>query len=114
MVQYSGQLDCVFSALSDATRRSIISQLSTRSMTVSELAAPYAMSLPAVAKHVHILESAGLLRSRKIGRERHCVLAAAAMSDAADWIADYRAFWEKRLDALDQFLSNHEDNSAHE
>jgi DNA-binding transcriptional ArsR family regulator len=112
MVQYSARLDDVFAALSDPTRREIITRLSVRPLTISELAAPYPMSLPAIAKHVRILEETGLLRSRKIGRVRRCALEAAPLEEAANWIAHYKAFWEHRLDALDRFLAASEEKTT--
>lgn len=79
--------------------------LMRREATVSELAAPHDISLPAVMKHLRVLEGAGLVSQRKIGRERHCQLTAHAMKAASDWIAQYRQFWEQQFDALDRYLA---------
>jgi DNA-binding transcriptional ArsR family regulator len=73
--------------------------------TVSELAGPHRMSLPAVMKHLRVLERAGLVSQRKIGRERRCRLTAGALKPASDWIAQYRQFWERQFDALDRYLA---------
>ncbi|HEV2464652.1 MAG TPA: metalloregulator ArsR/SmtB family transcription factor [Acidobacteriaceae bacterium] len=105
MVKYASHLDATFSALSDATRREMLSVLMRREATVSELAAPHNMSLPAVMKHLRVLELAGLVSQRKVGRERHCRLTAQALKPASEWIAQYRQFWERQLDALDRYLS---------
>jgi DNA-binding transcriptional ArsR family regulator len=110
MVKYSTiasqhRLDATFSALADSTRRAIVSALSQGSATVSELAHPHNMSLPAVMKHLRILEQAGLVSQHKVGRVRHCRLTAQTMKQAADWISQYRVFWESQFDALDRYLS---------
>lgn len=105
MVKQSPDLDATFSALSDATRREMLIALMRREATVSELAQPHRMSLPAVMKHLRVLEQAGLVEQRKIGRERRCRLAAQALKPASDWIAQYRQFWERQFDALDRYLA---------
>jgi len=98
------QLDTTFAALSDPTRRAILARLALGEATVSELAAPFAVSLPAVSKHLRVLESAGLLERQVTGRIHHCRLAPAPMKDAAAWIEHYRIFWEAQLDSLARFL----------
>lgn len=108
MVKYSSHLDTTFSALADATRREMLSVLMRREATVSELAAPHNMSLPAVMKHLRVLERAGLVSQRKIGRERHCRLTAQTLKPASEWIMQYRQFWERQFDALDRYLSESE------
>lgn len=105
MVKYPSRLDATFSALSDATRRQMLTTLMRGEMTVSDLAAPHRMSLPAVMKHLRVLERAGLVEQRKLGRERHCRLTAGALKPASDWIAQYHQFWERQFDALDRFLA---------
>jgi DNA-binding transcriptional ArsR family regulator len=105
MVKYQSSLDATFSALADPTRRAMLAVLMRRDATVSELAEPYSMSLPAVMKHLRVLESAGLVSQRKIGRERHCRLTAQTLQQASDWIAQYRQFWERQLDSLDRYLA---------
>jgi DNA-binding transcriptional ArsR family regulator len=98
------QLDATFAALSDATRRNILARLAAGETSVSELAAPYHMSLPAVSKHLRVLESAHLIVRRKNGRVHRCRLAAQPMRSASEWIAQYRRFWEKQFDALSSYL----------
>ncbi len=108
MVKYSNHrqpvLDTVFLALADPTRRTIIAALHHGEATVSELARPHRISLPAVMKHITVLERAGLLSHHKTGRIRRCRLVPEPMAQAADWIATYKHFWATRLDALDKFL----------
>jgi DNA-binding transcriptional ArsR family regulator len=106
MVKHSNpSLDATFGALSDATRRGILAQLALGETSVSELAAPYDMSLPAVSKHLRVLEEAGLVVRHKDGRVHRCRLAPEPMKGAAEWIAYYRQFWERQFDALDRYLT---------
>jgi DNA-binding transcriptional ArsR family regulator len=100
----STQLDECFTALSDATRRRILERLAEGDASVSELATPFAISLPAVSKHLRVLERAGLLVQTKEGRVRRCHLVAEPMRDAREWIDQYREFWEGRFDALARYL----------
>jgi DNA-binding transcriptional ArsR family regulator len=100
-----GALDRTFGALSDATRRGILARLALGESSVSELAAPYEMSLPAVSKHLRVLENAGLVTRHKDGRVHRCRLIAEPMKDAADWIERYRMFWEEQFDALERYLA---------
>ena len=93
-------LDRVFSALSDSTRRRLVHQLAGRECTVSELAAPFDMSLAAVSKHLAILERAGLVRRRKNGRTHYCSLRPESLAGGLDWIAVYSQFWRQRFEAL--------------
>jgi DNA-binding transcriptional ArsR family regulator len=102
MVKYT--LDTTFAALADPTRRRIIESLSHQQMRVTELAAPFAMSLPAVSKHLRVLESAGLLKRRRFGREHHIELQPTPMREAQRWIEQYRKFWEGSLDSLAAYL----------
>ncbi len=99
-------LDQVFFALSDGTRRAILRRLTEGSTTIGELAKPFAMSSPAISKHMKILEKAGLIERRISGREHHCTLATDALKTGEDWINFHRKFWEGRLDALDDLLRN--------
>ena len=108
MVNYSMDLDHTFSALSDPTRRAIISKLAKGDMPIMELASPFDMSLPAVSKHIRVLEKAGLLILRKQGRVHYCHLNARPLCDAAKWLAFYQQFWGAKLDSLANFL---EENS---
>jgi DNA-binding transcriptional ArsR family regulator len=105
VVNYS-PLDATFAALADPTRRAILARLALGETSVSELAGPFSMSLPAVLKHVEALERAGLLEARKDGRVRRCRLEAAPLQEAAGWISRYRRFWVERLAALDRYLSD--------
>jgi DNA-binding transcriptional ArsR family regulator len=97
-------LDRTLAALADPTRRAIIRRLERGAAKVTELAEPFDMSLNAVSKHLRVLEAAGLMRRTVRGREHYCALEAAPMRAAAEWIEHYRAFWEGRLDALEQYL----------
>jgi len=105
MVNYSAApLDATFGALADPTRRAILARLARGEAMVTELAEPFAMSLPAISKHLRVLESAGLLQREIDGRVHRCRLAAGPMKNAAAWIAQYRAFWESQFDALEKYL----------
>jgi DNA-binding transcriptional ArsR family regulator len=105
MVYQSVDVGRVFHALSDATRRDIVQRLKTAPQSVSTLAEPYRMSLPALTKHLAVLEAAGLVRTSKTGRIRQCALATDALKAAAAWLSDYEEFWTDRLDALEAHLS---------
>jgi DNA-binding transcriptional ArsR family regulator len=100
-----------FAALADPTRRRILESLSRQEKRVKELAEPFAMSLPAVSKHLRVLESAGLLKRRRLGREHHIELEPAPMRKAMLWIEQYRKFWEGSLDALAEYLEKTNDLS---
>jgi len=105
MVKYNNsQLDKVFHALSDSTRRAILARLSTGDALVTEIAEPFDMSLPAISKHLGVLEKAGLLQRHKDGRIRRCELNAAPLETASEWIRFYQNFWEAQLDSLTSFL----------
>ncbi len=113
MVEYSvARLDRVFHALADPTRRALLARLTKGGATVTELATPFATSLPAVSKHLRVLEDAGLLRRDVRGREHHCSLNPGPLRNAAEWIAFYREFWETRLDALEDMLTGGRPTSA--
>lgn len=111
MVNYT-QLDRTFAALADPTRRAIMSRLALGEANVSEIAEPFPMSLPAVSKHLRVLEEAGLLVRRKEGRTHHCNLRTEPLGDAAEWIEEARRFWGKNLDALAQFLEQPDDGTG--
>jgi DNA-binding transcriptional ArsR family regulator len=98
-------LDSVFQALADPTRRVIVERLSRGPASVSELAQPLAMSLPAVLQHVHVLEASGLVRTEKTGRVRTCRIEPAALQSAEDWFGARRAEWERRLGRLAEYLA---------
>ena len=110
MVNKALELDRVFQALADPSRRVMVERLSRGPASVSELARPLAMSLPAVVQHLHVLEASGLVRSEKVGRVRTCRIEPTALSTAERWIAERRTSWERRLDRLGDFLADH----AHE
>ncbi|MEM7123404.1 MAG: metalloregulator ArsR/SmtB family transcription factor [Pseudomonadota bacterium] len=103
-------LSRTFAALSDTTRRAIVAQLADGDMPISDLAAPYAMSLTAVSKHVRVLSDAGLVRVTKRGRTRYCSLMATPMKDAAEWLDGYRAFWDGQFDSLSRYLDDLDKN----
>ena len=97
-------LDRTFHALADPSRRSIVVRLSRGPASVSELAAPLAMTLPAVVQHIDVLQRSGLVRSEKVGRVRTCRLEPAPMQAVERWVARHRATWEERLDRLGDVL----------
>lgn len=98
------RLSATFSALADPTRRAILGRLAAGQRSVTELAEPFAMSLPAVSKHLKVLEHAGLVARGRDAQWRPCRLDAAPLKDVADWVARYRRFWEGSLDRLDHYL----------
>lgn len=98
------RLSATFAALADPTRRAILARLTLGETSVGELAEPFDMTLPAISKHLKVLERAGLIaRSRKAQR-RPCRLAAGPLHEVSDWVAAYRRFWEQRLDRLEAYL----------
>lgn len=109
MLNNDPQFDRMFQALGDANRRALINHLLTGPASVSDLAAPMAISLPAVHQHLAVLESAGLIRSEKQGRVRTCTLDTTALTQAEVWISERRKLWENRLDTLGQFLTKTKD-----
>jgi len=106
MVNYNQRrLDLSFGALAHPIRRGILARLAAGEATVAELARPHRVSAPAISKHLHILEMAGLVSRRKQGREHHCRLEAKRMRDAERWLEYHRKFWNDRLDALERYLA---------
>jgi DNA-binding transcriptional ArsR family regulator len=103
-------LDGVFHALADPTRRAMVHQLASRGLTISELAAPYAMSLAAASKHVKVLEGAGLIHRAIEGRVHRCSLQRQPLVQALSWLRTYTEFWDERLDALDEMLNAEDDD----
>jgi DNA-binding transcriptional ArsR family regulator len=97
-------LSTTLAALSDPTRRAILARLATGQATVTELAAPFAMSLPAVSRHLKVLEHAGLITRGREAQWRPCRITAGPLKDVADWVAHYRRFWTESLDRLDDYL----------
>ena len=105
MVNHGASLDATFGALADPTRRALIAVLAAGETSVTDLARPHPMSLPAVMKHLAVLERAGLVQQRKEGRVRHIRLSPAPLQEATGWLEQYRAFWELQLDSLAHYLS---------
>ena len=105
----SESVDRVFHALADPSRRVIVERLSREPASVSELARPLPMSLPAVVQHLQVLETSGLVRSEKIGRVRICKIEPAALRPVEQWISARRSNWERRLDRLGDYLTEGED-----
>ena len=112
MLNQSASLDLLFQALADPSRRIMVERLSRGPASVSELARPLAMSLPAVIQHLQVLEASGLVRSEKTGRVRTCRIEPVAMRTAEDWIARRRASWERRLDRLGDYLAQQDEPST--
>ena len=106
MGRASSALDATFRALADPTRRAMLARLAAGEATVTELAAPFGVSLPAVSRHLRVLERAGLLARERRGRAHHCRLRRAPLAGAAGWIAHYRRFWDAQLDALGRHLAD--------
>ncbi len=98
------QLSNTFAALADPTRRAILARLSAGEAAVTELAEPFDMSLPAISKHLKVLERAGLIARSRDAQWRPCHLEPAPLKDAADWISHYKKFWEESFDRLDDYL----------
>jgi len=113
MVKYSDeQLDKVFHALADTTRRSLLAQLAHGDALVTELAEPFTMSLPAISKHLGVLEKAGLIQRHKDGRIRRCQLNAKPLENASEWINFYRQFWDAQFDSLEKYLEKEVGNTS--
>lgn len=104
MLKQEERLDLVFRALAHPSRRGIVERLAWGPASVSELAAPFAMSLPAVVQHLAVLEASGLVRSEKVGRVRMCRMDRHALGPAQDWITQRRTAWERRLGRLGDYL----------
>ncbi len=105
MLNQSAVLDRMFQALSDPTRRAMVERLAAGPASVSDLARPLAMSLPAVVQHLQVLESAGLISTEKVGRVRTCRVAPDSLAAAERWLTERRHEWEARLDRLEAFLA---------
>lgn len=106
MAQYSAQLDGVFDALADPTRREVIRRLGVTPTSVGDLAREFPMTLPSFMKHVRTLEKNGLIRTRKRGRVRTCVLNQERLTLVDDWLDEQRQIWEARTDRLEQFVTD--------
>lgn len=112
MLKQQSGLDAMFQALADPSRRSMVERLSRGSASVSELAAPLDMSMPAVMQHLAVLEASGIVRSTKIGRVRSCQLEPAALTAAEQWMSQQRLLWEQRLDRLGAMLAAEMENDT--
>ena len=106
MRQSRSDMDTIFGALADPTRRAILARLAQGEATVTELAAPHEMSLAAVSRHVHVLAAAGLMSRIRVGKSIRCRLEAGPLREATNWLIGYQSFWEQKLDALGAFLEN--------
>ena len=107
MVKYSDKdLNDVFHALADATRRGILARLASGDVVVTELAEPFDISLPAISKHLGVLEKAGLVTRHKDGRIRRCQLNPAPLKNASEWIKFYSNFWDAQFDSLQRYIEN--------
>ncbi len=104
MPNQSVQLNELFHALADPTRRSVIGRLSNSPASVSELAEPFDMALPSFVQHLKVLEESGLISSEKVGRVRTCQIMPETLATAEQWLADRREFWEERMDALQRYV----------
>lgn len=107
-------LNATFAALADPTRRAILARLAEGEASVTELAAPFAMSLPAVSKHLKVLERAGLIARGRTAQWRPCRLDARPLKEAADWMESYRAFWEQNFNRLDAYLHELQQKEIHD
>jgi len=104
MEQYQTQLDGIFQALADPTRRAVVGRLGRGPASVGELAAPFEMALPSFMKHIHMLEACGLIRTSKTGRVRTCAVDRTRLAAVDGWLSEQRAIWEGRTDRLEQFV----------
>src|SRR6476659_6586848 len=107
-------LSATFAALADPTRRAILARLAHGEATVSELAAPFDMSLPGISKHLRVLQRAGLVEQGRQAQWRPCRLAPAPLRDVADWVGQYRRHWEQSFERLDAYLRDLQDKQQHQ
>lgn len=105
MDQYSSQLDSIFQALADPTRRAVLARLGTGPASISDLAEPFDMALPSFMKHIHFLEGSGLIKTRKQGRVRTCIIEKHQFKAVEAWLLQQRSLWESRTDRLEQFVT---------
>lgn len=108
MAQYQTQLDGIFQALADPTRRAVIGRLGRGPASVGELAQPFEMALPSFMKHIHMLEDSGLIRTSKQGRVRTCEIDRARLAAVGGWLDEQKAIWDGRSDRLEQFVTTNE------
>lgn len=104
MLNQSDRLNATFSALADPTRRAILARLTSGEASVSDIAKPMKMTMPAVTKHLKVLQRAGLVRQERRAQFRPCYLVAEPLKEASDWVEQYRKFWEESFDRLDAYL----------
>ena len=109
MEQYQHQLNGIFQALADPTRRAVIGRLGRGPASLGDLAAPFDMALPSFMKHIHMLEESGLIRTSKIGRVRTCTIETERLAAIGSWLDQQRAIWESRTDRLEQFVTTQKD-----
>jgi DNA-binding transcriptional ArsR family regulator len=114
MAQSSSQLDVVFQALADPTRRAVLGRLGTGSARVGELAAPFDMALPSFMKHIRYLENTGWIRTQKTGRVRTCTLESHSFDLVETWLGEQRSIWEGRTDRLERFVTKTSEEKATE
>jgi len=112
MAQHESTLDGVFLALSDPTRRAVLTRLGAGAASIGELAAPFVMALPSFMKHIRYLENTGWIKTRKTGRVRTCTLAAGSFEAVYGWLAQQRGIWEERTDRLERFATDDASNRA--
>ena len=105
MEQYSEQLNGIFQALADPTRRAVLARLGAGPASISDLAKPFDMALPSFMKHIHFLEGSGLIQTRKQGRVRTCVIEKKQFAAVEAWLSAQRALWEGRTDRLERFVA---------
>lgn len=108
------ELSVTFAALADPTRRAILERLAHGTATVGELAEPFSMTLPAISKHLAVLERAGLVAKERDGVRRNCRISATPLASASAWLAAYRRFWQANLDSLDDYLATLQDDNPEE
>jgi DNA-binding transcriptional ArsR family regulator len=108
MAQHHGQLDTIFQALADPTRRAVLGRLGRGPASISDLARPFDMALPSFMKHIAFLEGSGLIRTRKDGRVRTCAIEKKPFAAAEAWLSAQRALWEGRTDRLEHFVTRKE------
>lgn len=112
MAQYAGELDGVFHALADPTRRAVLGRLGAGPASISELAAPFDMALPSFMKHIRYLQDTGWITTRKTGRVRVCTLEPKSFEHIEAWLSEQRRIWESRTDRLEQFVTRPHDKEA--
>jgi DNA-binding transcriptional ArsR family regulator len=108
----AARLDATFQALADPTRRAILARLATGACSVTELAQPFELSMPAVSKHLRVLERAGLVSRTRVAQARPAILEAAPLEQVAEWAEEFRQFWDERFDRLDDYLATMTDPDA--